>query len=255
MVQSDPQGSAEGPLAGQVAVVVGGGRGIGRAIALELASAGAQVVVAARTAAELEAVVGEVGGRGGRAVARVVDVTRGQQVKALAGWLYTTFGRVDILVNSAGVALIAPLAETPEEQWDLVVDTNLKGTYLTLYTMLDLLRAAGRAQVVNIASKVGLTGHALTSVYAAAKAGVIGFSRSLARELAAENIRVLTLCPGPVNTPMRWAATPHIDPRLVIAPEELARTVRFLLTMDVHTTAGEIVMEALNYDEQAVALD
>ncbi len=243
------------PLSGKIAVVIGAGRGIGRAIALSLASAGAFVVAAARTISELEAVTQEIQSRAGQAVAMTVDVISYPAVKAFADAIRRKFGRVDVLVNCAGVALIASLDATSEADWDLVLDTNLKGTYLCTHAMIDLLRASGAGQVVNIASKVGLTGHAMVSAYAAAKAGVIGFSRSLAQELSAENIRVFTVCPGPVDTPMRWAATPDLDPRFVIPAKTVAETVLFLVTMQGQATLGEVVVAAMAYDESMVSLE
>ena len=242
-------------LSEKVALVTGGGRGIGRAAALKLASAGADVVVVARSVSQLEGVVAEIMIDGGHASAMTADVTSKEDMDRLSSWLGENYGRLDVLVNCAGVALIASLEETSEEDWDLVIDTNLKGTFLCTQSMLELLKASGNGLVVNIASKVGLGGHAMVSAYAAAKAGVIGLSRSLAQELNSMNIRVVTLCPGPVDTPMRWEATPQMDPRLVIAPETVAETILYLLKIDSRTTAGEIVLEAVGYDESLIVLE
>jgi NAD(P)-dependent dehydrogenase (short-subunit alcohol dehydrogenase family) len=255
MEYTDDASALTGSLADKIAVVTGGGRGIGRATALKLASSGARVIVVARTASELEAAVAEIEERGGHASAHVLDVTQVADVEALASELQETFGRVDVLVNSAGVALIAPLDATSEADWDRVIDTNLKGTYLCTHAMLDLLRASEKAYVVNIASKVGLTGHSMVTAYTAAKAGVIGFSRALAQELSTENIRVVAICPGPVDTPMRWEATPKMDPKLAIPAETVAETILFLVTLDGHTATGEIVLEAIAYYESSVPLD
>lgn len=244
-----------GPLAGKIAVVIGAGRGIGRATALTLASSGARVIVVARTASQLESVVAEIEGRDGQAKAYPLDVTQGADVEAFASELRESLGRVDILVNSAGTAFIAPLETTTEADWDRVIDTNLKGTYLCIHAMLDLLRASEGALVINIASKVGLTGHGMVTAYTAAKAGVIGFSRALAQELSAENIQVVAICPGPVDTPMRWEATPKMDPKLVISAETVAETILFLVTLNGRTVTGEIVLEAIAYDESLVQLD
>ena len=247
-----PNGS---PLADKVAVVVGGGRGIGRATANKLASAGATVIVAARTASELEQVVAEIEAAGGHASSRVADITRSDDVESLAAFVRETFGRVDVLVNSAGASLIAPLESTTQPEWDRILNTNLKGPYLCIRAMLDLLRSSEGGQVINIASKVGLTGHRLVSAYSAAKAGLIGFSRALAHELRSENVRVLVICPGPVDTPMRWAATPRMDRRMAITPGTVADTILFLVTLDSQTLMQEIVLEAFGYDEHAVPID
>ncbi len=230
--------------------MIGGGRGIGRATATRLASAGARVVPAARTASELEEVAQEIRASGGEAIPKVVDVTRIEHVQALAEFLAEAFGRVDVLVNSAGVSLIAPLEDTDPGRWDLVLDTNLKGPFFSIRAMLDLLRASDGAQVVNIASKVGLTGHKFVSAYTAAKAGLIGLSRALADELREDDIRVAVICPGPVDTPMRWAATPNMDPGLTISASTVAEAVLFLVTLDRQAVMSEMVLEAITYDER-----
>ena len=241
-------------LSEHVAVVVGGGRGIGRATAQKLASAGASVVVAGRTASELADVVAGIEAKGGQSIARVADVTRAADVRALADFVEAKYGRVDMLVNSAGASLIATLEDTAESDWDRIIETNLKGPYLCTQAMLDLLRASEGGQVVNIASKVGLTGYRLVSAYTASKAGLIGFSRALAHELRDEGIRVLVICPGPVDTPMRWEATPKMDPKLAIAADTVADTILFLVTLDSQVAMNEIVLEAITYDEQAVPI-
>ncbi len=242
-------------LTNKVAAITGGGRGIGRATALKLASAGATIVVVARNKPELDSVVAEIEAQGGQAMALVVDVTLFTDVESLAAELQEIFGQIDILVNCAGVALIAPLSTTSEADWDRVMDTNLKGTYLCTRALLGLLGRSDSALVVNIASKVGLTGHATVTAYSAAKAGVIGFSRALAQELGPENIRVVAICPGPVDTPMRWEATPQMDPKLALSAETVADTILFLAKLDGDVTTGEIVIETLNYDESLVSLD
>jgi NAD(P)-dependent dehydrogenase (short-subunit alcohol dehydrogenase family) len=247
----EPKGAA---LESKVAVVIGGGRGIGRATAHRLASEGASVIVAARSASELNDVVAEIKSEGGNAFGRTVDTTKAQDLHSLADEIAVKFGRVDVLVNSAGASLIAALDATTETDWDRIIETNLKGPYLCTRAMLDLLRASEGGQVVNIASKVGLTGYRLVSAYTASKAGLIGFSRALAQELRDEGIRVLVICPGPVDTPMRWEATPSMDPKMAIAADTVADTVHFLVTLDSHTAMNEVVLEAIAYDEQAVPI-
>jgi NAD(P)-dependent dehydrogenase (short-subunit alcohol dehydrogenase family) len=247
----EPKGVA---LESKVAVVLGGGRGIGRATAHRLASEGASVIVAARTTSELDNVVAEIGSKGGSAVGRTIDTTKVKDLRSFADEIAGEFGRVDILVNSAGASLIAPLESTTENDWDHIIDTNLKGPYLCTRAMLDLLRASDGGQIVNIASKVGLTGHRMVSAYSASKAGLIGFSRALAQELREEGIRVFVICPGPVDTPMRWEATPNMDPKLAIPADTVAETILFLITLDSQTAMNEVVLEAIAYDEQAVPI-
>ncbi len=246
-----PNGTA---LESKVAVVLGGGRGIGRATARRFASEGASVVVAARTASELDEVVAEIESEGGHAISRTVDVTKTEDVQSLTDYVAGAFGQVDVLVNSAGTSLIAPLDATVETDWDRVIETNLKGPYLCTRAFLELLRASEGGQVVNVASKVGLTGYRLVSAYTASKAGLIGFSRALAHELRDEGIRVLVICPGPVDTPMRWEATPNLDPKLAISADTVTDTILFLVTLDSQVAMNEIVLEAITYDEQAVPI-
>ena len=152
-------------------------------------------------------------------------------------------------------ALIAPISTTSEADLDRIIDTNLKGTILCTQAVLDLLSFSDSGLVVNIASKVGLTGHATVTAYSAAKAGVIGFIRALAQELDPENIRVVAICPGPVDTPMRWEATPQMDPKIALSAETVADTILFLAKLGGNVTTTEIVLETLNYDESLVSLD
>jgi NAD(P)-dependent dehydrogenase (short-subunit alcohol dehydrogenase family) len=246
-----PKGIA---LKGKVAVVLGGGRGIGRATAIRLASEGARVIIGARTASELDDVTAEIRAMGNYAIGRSIDTTTAQDLRSLADEIAGEYGQVDVLVNSAGASLIASLEDTSETDWDRIIGTNLKGPYLCTRAMLDLLRASEGGQVVNVASKVGLTGHRLVSAYTASKAGLIGFSRALAQELRDEGIRVHVICPGPVDTPMRWEATPDMDPKLTIAADTVADTILFLVTLDSQAAMNEIVLEAISYDEQAVPI-
>lgn len=228
---------------------------MGKATALELAAEGAHVVVAARTETDLEAVVNEITSHGGQAMAHTMDVSKPSDVEQLAVMLEEHFEAVHILVNSAGEALIARLDETTDTDWDRLIDTNLKGPFLVIRSLLDLLRAADGALAVNIASKVGLTGHALVSVYTASKAGLIGLSRALAQELSGDKIRVVALCPGPVDTPMRWEATPDMEPHMTVPAKSVADVVLFLAKLGGRITTNEIVIEATTYSEDAVVLD
>jgi NAD(P)-dependent dehydrogenase (short-subunit alcohol dehydrogenase family) len=212
--------------------------------------------VAARTTSELEDVVATIQASGGQANWRAVDVTQSDEVQALADELSKTYGRVDVLINSAGASLIASLDHTAEADWDLIMDTNLKGPYLAIRGMLDLLRTSDGAHVINIASKVGLTGYAQVTAYVAAKAGLIGFGRALTQEFRSQNVRFTTICPGPVDTPMRWAATPNMDPELAVSAETVADTILFVATLDPHAAiSSEIVIAALAYDESEVPLN
>jgi len=189
-------------LTGRVAVVTGGGRGIGAAVARTLAAAGARVVVSARTAAQVEAVAEEIRAAGHAARAATCDVTDGESVDRLLGAAEVAFGPVEILVNNAGVASSAPLKRVDLDEWNRVLGVNATGTYLCTRAFLPGMIANGWGRVVNIASVAGRTGGAYISAYAASKHAVIGFTRSVAAEVATQGITVNALCPGFVATSM-----------------------------------------------------
>jgi 3-hydroxybutyrate dehydrogenase len=183
-------------------VVTGGGRGIGRAVALDLGRAGARVLLAARTLSEVEAVAGEVRAAGGQADAFPVDVARSDSVRALFQEAARRLGGVDILVNGAGVAPTAPLVKTSDEVWRQALDTNLSGAFYALREALPGMVQAGWGRVVNVASIAGKTGQPYISAYAASKHGLLGLTKCAALEVADKGVTVNAVCPGYVDTPM-----------------------------------------------------
>jgi 3-oxoacyl-[acyl-carrier protein] reductase len=192
-------------LENQTAVVTGAGRGIGRAIALKFATEGADVVCVSRTAENSEKVAGEVRALGRKAWARAVDVSDSAAVSAAAEAILVEAGKVDILVNNAGVTRDGLLMRMSEADWDTVLDTNLKGAFLftKAFTRAFLKQRAGR--IINVASIIGLIGNAGQANYAASKAALIGFTKSVARELASRGITVNALAPGFIETDMTAA--------------------------------------------------
>ncbi|MBI1397906.1 MAG: SDR family oxidoreductase [Betaproteobacteria bacterium] len=224
-------------LAGQVALVTGAATGIGAAIARTLAHAGATVVVNhLRRHAYADGVVRAIREAGGHATAFEADVKDAHAVADMVTWTEREFGRVDIAVQSAGVIQEKPFLETTEADWDFVVDTDLKGIFLCCRAVLPGMVRRGRGCVINIASELGLLGRASYAPYCAAKAGVIGITRALAREFAPA-IRVNAIAPGPVDTPM--LSVEHMSPEVLEAeraipaervgqPEEIAATALFL---------------------------
>ena len=189
-------------LANQVAVVTGAGRGIGRGIALKFAAEGADVVCVSRTVENSEKVANEVRALGRKAWAVAVDVSDANAVTAAAKQILTDAGRVDILVNNAGVTRDGLLMRMSEADWDTVLDTNLKGAFLVTkaFTRAFLKQSSGR--IINVASVIGLIGNAGQINYAASKAGLIGFTKSVARELASRGITCNAIAPGFIETDM-----------------------------------------------------
>ena len=187
------------PLAGRTAIVTGGGRGIGRAIALDLAAAGVKVALASRTRAETDATAREAG-QG--AVALTADVADPASVKTLFRDARAALGDIDILVNAAGVAPSAPLVRTTDEQWRQALEVNLSGPFYCLREALPSMTARGWGRVVNVASIAGKAGIPYIAAYAASKHGLLGLTKVAALECAARGVTVNAVCPGYVDTPM-----------------------------------------------------
>ncbi len=187
-------------LTEKVAVITGGGRGIGRAIALKFAGEGAAVVVAARTASEIEAVAREVRDAGGRAVAVTADVADEKQCERLMQEAAAHFGKVDILVNNAGeYGPVKPIEEITPAEWDRVVAVHLRGSYLLTRLALPGMYARGSGVILNISSLSAKSAFGWGSPYASAKAGMLGMTRVVAAEAARKGVRVNAICPGPVT--------------------------------------------------------
>ncbi len=189
-------------LANQVAVVTGAGRGIGRGIALKFAAEGADVVCVSRTVENSEKVANEVRALGRKAWAVAVDVSDGVAVTAAAKQIIADAGRVDILVNNAGVTRDGLLMRMSDADWDTVLDTNLRGAFVftKAFTRGFLKQSAGR--IINVASVIGLIGNAGQCNYSASKAGLIGFTKAVARELASRGITCNAIAPGFIETDM-----------------------------------------------------
>lgn len=190
------------PLAGRVAVVTGAGRGLGRAMADALLDAGAAVTVAARSADELDAFVAGATGRGERALGVPTDITDESAVQHMVDATVDEFGRVDILVNNSGVIASTPLVDQDAAEWDRVIATNLRGTFLATRAVGRHLVAQGSGKVINIASNFALQGVANHAAYSASKAAVIAFTRSMAIEWARNGVQVNAIAPGYFATAM-----------------------------------------------------
>ena len=195
-------------LAGRTAIVTGGGRGIGRAIAIELARAGANLVITYRENRALaDATARELRAEGVGCAVTQVDVRRGGDLDRMVEEARQTFGGVHILVNNAGMRADNLVMRITDDAWDQVLDTNLRGTFLATKAVLRHMIRARWGRIINMTSVVGLSGNAGQSNYAAAKAGMIGFTKSIAKEVASRNITANVIAPGFVDTEMTAALT------------------------------------------------
>lgn len=216
-------------LSGKTAIVVGGGRGLGRCVALAMAREGADVIIAARTKPEIDHVAGEITRLGHRALAVKTDAVDYEQVKKMVQDTLSKFEKIDILVNCQGQSLVKPTFEVSPEEWDVTLNSNLKSVFQTCAAVLPNMVKQRSGHIINISSKVAATGGAAgVAAYTAAKAGVIGLSQSLALEFKSYNIKVNVICPAPMDTTMRWKATPDFDRKKVMRPEEIAELVVLL---------------------------
>jgi 3-oxoacyl-[acyl-carrier protein] reductase len=192
---------AMGVLDGRKALVTGASRGIGRAIALAFAEAGADVGVNYhRAAAAAEEVGNGIKDLGRQAVLVQADVALEQDVRAMVEQVTDRFGRIDILVNNAGFVTLAPVATMEIAQWDEMIATHLRGTFLTTRMVLPGMLERGDGRIINVSSQLGQIGREWFAHYSAAKAGIIGFTKSLAREVAPQGVLVNCIAPGPINT-------------------------------------------------------
>ncbi|MGH7968158.1 MAG: 3-oxoacyl-[acyl-carrier-protein] reductase [Limisphaerales bacterium] len=199
-----------GQLEQQIAVVTGAGRGIGRAIALKFAAEGADVVCISRTAENADKVAVEVRALGRRAWSHAVDVADAAAVEATAEKILNEPGRVNILVNNAGVTRDGLLMRMSDEDWDTVLDTNLKGAFLFTKALVRAFIKQRSGRIINVSSVIALRGNAGQANYAASKAGLLGFTKSVARELASRSITVNALAPGFVETDMTAPLTAEL---------------------------------------------
>jgi NAD(P)-dependent dehydrogenase (short-subunit alcohol dehydrogenase family) len=236
-------------LSNKVALITGGGRGLGRAIALAYAHAGADVAVASRTRGQIDEVAAAIRGIGRRALAVQVDVSDPQSVAKMVQATQQEFGRIDILVNSAGIGGVERLAVMSDQTWDEVIKINLYGTFYSCREVVRVMIQQKEGSIINIASVAGVKGVPGFSAYAASKSGVIALTQVLALEVARDHVRVNAIAPGYFRTDMNAAALddPEIGPKIVKRiplrrvgrPEEIGPLAILLASDDASFITGE----------------
>ena len=238
-----------GLLEGRVSLVTGASRGIGRAIARTLAAEGAHVVLGARDTAKLAEAVGEIASAGGRAEALALDVADRASVEGGVAHVLATRGRLDHLVNNAGVTRDNLLLRMKDEEWQQVMATNLTGVFLCTQAALRPMLKQRSGRIVNITSVVGLGGNAGQANYAASKAGIVGFTKSVAREVASRGITVNAIAPGFIETEMTASMTDKAREAVLSAvplgrvgrPEDVAGAALFLVSDAAAYVTGQVL--------------
>ena len=222
----------------KVAVVTGAGRGIGRAIAVELGRIGVRVALAARTAAELKETAQMIG------ASRVIptDVRKRKDVERLLDEANSNLGPVDILVNAAGLGIFGQLTGFTDEDYDTILDTNLKSMFLTCRAVLPSMIARKTGDIINIASIAGKVGSATRAVYCASKFGVVGFTESVAEEVRQYGIRVSLICPGSTNTGFSPGSKSGKASEKMLSPPDIAHAVRMIVTQEPNSFISEVII-------------
>lgn len=225
-----------------VAVVTGGGRGIGASICRALGQAGATVVVAARTECQIRTVADQIVAAGGAALPLQVDLASEASVIALFQTVMETFGRIDTLVNNAGVGVYGPVMDYAAADLDALLAVNVRGTFLCCREALRRMARARKGYIINISSVLGFKGYANQAAYTATKHAVMGLTKSLAVEAQAYGVRVSAVSPGGVDTEMVRSSRPDLDPSVLLRPEDVAQAVLYLLSLSETAAVDEIYL-------------
>lgn len=218
-------------LKNKVAIITGAGRGIGKAITLAFAGAGADVVLVSRTRSELEAVASEVRDAGRRVLVVVADISDPAEVNRMVAETLREFGQIDVLINNAAIAGPTPVIETSLEDWNRMINVNLTGVFLCSQAVLQHMLDRQQGKIINVSSGSGVRAAPTNAAYSASKAGVIAFTQALGGELKESGIQTNVICPGPIQTEMlafRPKGSAPIDPSIILDPEDVAGAALFL---------------------------
>ncbi|MEM7031339.1 MAG: SDR family oxidoreductase [Chloroflexota bacterium] len=229
-------------LSDKVAIITGGGRGIGRATALLFAEAGAKVVVTAQTSTEIEAVAEECRSLGTEAMAIPADISQKAQVTAMADAVYDAYGKVDILVNNAGVAIHNLIPDITEEDFDRTYNVNVKGLFLCTQAVFSRMCQQGSGYIVNVSSTAGKRGGPKFGAYAASKFAAIAFTQTTNAEGQAYGVKASVVCPGPVDTVMRRANHPDDIVENLTQPEAIAEAILYLVCQPDSAYTQELIV-------------
>ncbi|MGH7810765.1 MAG: SDR family NAD(P)-dependent oxidoreductase [Candidatus Binatia bacterium] len=238
-----------GRLEGQVAMITGGSRGIGRAVALEFARKGARLaLIAGRDRQALSNVEAEIAAVGGESIGRLANVARRDEVEQVVGAAVAKWGRIDVLVNNAGILQLGPLEGISEERWDTTLSVHLKGTFTCTQAVIPIMKKRGGGKIINIAAPSALRGSYGVADYAAAKGGIVAFTRNAANELKAYNIQVNCISPV-ADTRMTEELTRFRREhqgiarreREIVAPEAIAPAFLFFATADSDYVTGQLI--------------
>ena len=232
--------TSQNAIQGKLAVVTGASRGIGFAIARRLAQLGANLGVCARDAYRLASAKSELEREGTKVLAIAADLSKPGEIKSFVARVEQSLGPVDILINNAGVGYFAPVQDATEENWDAVLDTNLKAVFLLSKAVAKGMIQRKTGHIVNIASLAGKNAFAGGAIYCASKWGLLGLTQCMAEDLRPHGIRVSAVCPGSVNTEF----SPHSgkDPGKMLQPEDVARVVETIVTQEAQSFISEVLL-------------
>lgn len=226
-------------LKDKVAVITGGGRGIGKAIAVGYANEGAKVIVTARTNTEIESVAAEINNSGGKCISICCDVTDEKQVKDMIEKTYLEFGRIDVLVNNAGIGHVRPVYSISIESFEKIISVNLTGTFLCTKHVWQKMKSGGGGSIINISSLGGIVAYPYLSAYCASKWGQIGFSKACSEEGKECNIRVNVIAPGKADTDIR-AKIPEDKSKMLTAEDHVPLSI-FLASDESKYITGAVL--------------